>query len=408
MQVYVLNQQSKPLMPCTPAKARRLLRDQKAKVVKRTPFTIQLLYGSSGYKQPITLGIDTGSKVIGLSAVTEKKEVFSGELFLRNDIVELLSNRRAYRNHRRYSKTRYRPIRFLNRVSSKKLGWLAPSVRYKIEAHERIIKKLHEILPISKIIVEVASFDIRKIQNPEIQGRQYQEGPQKDFYNVRAYVLHRDGYKCHGKSGCKNKILQVHHIESRKTGGNAPNNLISLCKECHTAYHNGNLKLNLIRGRSFKDAAFIGIMRKSLVVRLKSCYSVVEETYGYMTKSLRIKSKLEKSHRNDALCITGTPNVSRVSSKFLMKQVRKHNRQIHKSKILKGGIKKRSQAEYIVKGFRLFDKILYKGQELFVVSRRPTGKFVIGNIFNYVRINTTVKNIKLIEHRRTTLFQRIG
>lgn len=406
MQVYVLNQQSKPLMPCTPAKARRLLRDQQAKVVKRTPFTVQLLYGSSGYKQPITLGVDAGSKFVGLSVVTEKKEVFSGELILRRNLSSLIYTKKIYRSSRRSRKTRYRPIRFLNRVKSK--GCLAPSIYNKIDVHTQVIKKLHEILPISKIIVEVASFDIRKIQNPEIQGKQYQEGPQKDFYNVRAYVLHRDGYKCHGKSGCKNKILQVHHIESRKTGGNAPNNLISLCKECHTAYHNGNLKLNLKRDNSNRDSTFMSIISKYLMLRLKLCYPIVEETYGYITKSLRMEAKLDKSHRNDALCITGKPNAKRVSSFFLMKQIRKHNRQIHKGKILKKGRKKRSQLPYKVYGFRLFDKVLYNRQECFVCNRRKTGYFGL-NTLHKGAINNTAKvnEIQKIEKRKTILFEII-
>lgn len=87
MLVYVLNKHGKPLMPCKPSKARKLLKQGKAKIVQREPFTIQLIYGSSGYKQPITLGIDAGSKFIGVSATTEKQELFSAEVELRNDIV---------------------------------------------------------------------------------------------------------------------------------------------------------------------------------------------------------------------------------------------------------------------------------------------------------------------------------
>ena len=78
MLVYVLNQNSQPLMPCSPCKARKLLKQGKAIVFKTEPFTIQLLYGASRYKQIITLGIDAGSKVVGLSATTETKELYSG------------------------------------------------------------------------------------------------------------------------------------------------------------------------------------------------------------------------------------------------------------------------------------------------------------------------------------------
>lgn len=89
----------------------------------------------------------------------------------------------------------------------------------------------------NKIIAEVAALDIQKIINPEISGAEYQQGPQMDFWNVREYVLWRDGHRCRGKDKCTGKILNVHHIESRKTGGDAPGNLITLCEKCHDAYH---------------------------------------------------------------------------------------------------------------------------------------------------------------------------
>lgn len=117
--VYVLHKHGEPLMPCSPGKARLLLKQQKACVVKRTPFTIKLLYGSVGYKQPITLGVDAGSKHVGLSASTEKRELYSEEFTPRNDVVELLSTRRQNRRSRRNRKTRYRAPRFDNRVHSK-------------------------------------------------------------------------------------------------------------------------------------------------------------------------------------------------------------------------------------------------------------------------------------------------
>ena len=138
-------------MPTTPSKARKLLKQGKAKVVKRTPFTIQLLTATGEVKQDITLGMDAGSKTIGLSATTDKDELFSAEVELRNDIVDLLSTRRQNRRTRR-NKLRYRKARFLNRVGSKNKGWLAPSVENKIQTHLKVIDKLRKILPISKKI----------------------------------------------------------------------------------------------------------------------------------------------------------------------------------------------------------------------------------------------------------------
>ena len=410
MLVYVLNKNGKPLMPCSPRKARILLKENKAKVIKREPFTIQLLYGSSGYKQKVNLGVDAGSKHIGLSATTEKKELFAGEVKLRTDIVKLLSTRLQYRRSRRNRTTRYRKARFLNRVRRKHKGWLAPSIENTIYCHLKIIEKLHKILPIYKIIVEVASFDIQKIKNPNISGTEYQQGEQLGFWNVREYVLHRDEHKCQcckGKS--KDKILNVHHIESRKTGGDAPNNLITLCETCHKGYHSGTVKLpkSIKRGASFKDAAFMGIMRWSFYNKLKELYPNVSMTFGYITKNTRIKAGLPKEHYVDARCISGNALAKPLGCYYYYQKVRRNNRQIHKAKILKGGKRKNNQAPFIVKGFRLFDRVKYQRRLYYIFGRRSSGVFDIrtldGEKVNKGSINC--KYLQLINFRKTWLIE---
>ena len=411
MLVYVLNKDKKPLMPCSPRKARVLLKEGKARVIEREPFTIQLLYGSSGYKQKVNLGVDAGSKHIGLSATTKKKELFSAEVKLRTDIVDLLSTRLQYRRSRRNRTTRYRKARFLNRVHSKHKGWLAPSIENKIYCHIKIIEKIHKILPIYKIIVETASFDIQKIKNPSIQGKEYQEGEQLEFWNVREYVLFRDDHNCQcckGKS--KDVRLNVHHIESRKTGGNAPNNLITLCETCHNGYHNGTVKLpkTIKRGMSFKDATFMGIMRWSFYNRLKEIYPNVAMTYGYITKNTRIKAGLSKEHYVDARCISGNALVEPLNCYYYYQKVRRNNRQIHKAKILKGGRRKNNQAPFIVKGFRLFDRVKYNKKLYYIFGRRSSGAFDIrtldGEKVNKGSINC--KYLQLINFRKTWLIER--
>ena len=338
--VFVLNKYGKPLMPTNRhGKVRRMLKDGRAKVVKRTPFTIQLLYDSDNYVQPISLGVDAGSKHIGISATTEKSVLFEADVELRNDIVDNLSTRREARKNRRNRKTRYRKPRFKNRVKSKKSGWLAPSVRQKIDTHLNIIAKVCKILPITKIIVETASFDIQKIKNPEISGKEYQEGDQLDSWNVREYVLSRDNHTCQcckGKS--KDSVLQVHHIESRKTGGDAPNNLITLCKTCHENYHKGKIDLqkSIHRGKSFKDESFMGIMRWAFYDRLKEIYENVTMSFGYITKNCRITHNLPKDHYIDARCISGNPTAKSDNIVYFFRKIRCHNRQIHKSKVRKG------------------------------------------------------------------------
>lgn len=253
--VYVQDIDGKPMMPTTRhGKVRRLLKDNKAVVVNTCPFTIKLTYKTSDYKQEIVLGVDAGTKHVGLSATTKSKELYSGEVILRNDIVELLSTRRESRRTRR-NRLRYRKPRFENRVKSKRLGWVAPSVRHRIDAHIRIINNVCSILPVSRVIVEVAQFDTQKIKNPDISGNEYQEGDQLGFWNVREYVLARDGHKCqHCKGKSKDPILNIHHIESRKTGGDSPSNLITLCETCHKEYHKGNIDLKVKRGKSLRDA----------------------------------------------------------------------------------------------------------------------------------------------------------
>lgn len=173
--VYVISKDGKPLMPTeNHAKVRVFLKEGKAVVVKRTPFTIQLTYETTSYIQDISLGVDAGSKHVGISATTEEKVLYEEEVELRNDMVKLLSDRRELRRARRNRKTRYRKARFDNRKRPE--GWLAPSVRHKIETHLAVIAKVYKILPISKITVETAQFDIQKIKNPDIEGEEYQQG----------------------------------------------------------------------------------------------------------------------------------------------------------------------------------------------------------------------------------------
>ena len=411
--VYVLDINGQPLMPTERhGKVRHLLKDGKAKVINRCPFTIQLLYESTNYTQDITLGVDAGSKHIGLSATTTEKELYAADVELRNDIVKLLSVRRQNRRARR-GRLRYRPARFENRVRSKHKGWLAPSIENKIGSHLKVVENAHKILPITKIVVETASFDIQKIKNPDITGTDYQQGEQLGFWNIREYVFFRDGHVCQcckGKS--KDNVLNVHHIENRQTGGNAPNNLITLCETCHKGYHNGTVKLppRIKRGMSFRDAAFMGIMRWTFYNRLKELYPNVSNTYGYITKNTRIINGLPKEHYVDARCISGNPLAKPLDCAYYQRKVRCHNRQIHKAKILKGGKKRPNQASYTVNGFRLFDKVRYANNEYFVFARRVSGYFDIrdlsGNKVNKGSVNC--KNIRLITPAKYYLTERRG
>ena len=406
--VYVLNIEGKPLMPCSEAKARKLLKQNKAKIYKREPFTVQLLFECENQIQEISLGVDTGNKHIGLSATTHQKELYSADVELRNDIVNLLSTRRENRRTRR-NRLRYRKPRFDNRVSSKRSGWLAPSVLNKIQTHLKVIKDIHKFLPITKIIVETASFDVQKIKNPNISGVEYQQGKQLDFWNVREYVLWRDNHQCqYCKGKSKDSVLNVHHLESRKTGGNSPDNLITLCETCHKKYHSGEIQLKQKRGQTFRDTAFMGIMRWSFYEKLKELYLNVSMTYGYITKNTRIINNLPKEHYIDARCISGNPLAKPLGYYYYQKKVRCHNRQIHKANILKGGKKILNQAPYIVNGFRLFDKVEYNKELYYIFGKRSSGFFDIRKL-DGAKINNgsiSYKKLELIRTRKTILIER--
>lgn len=389
-------------------KVRRLLKNSLAHVVCRIPFTIQLDYDTTDYTQPVSLGVDAGSKHIGISATTSEKELYAADVELRNDIVDKLSTRREQRRTRR-SRLRYRKARFNNRVSSKRKGWLAPSVENKIQTHLTVVEKIHKFLPITNIVVETAAFDIQKINNPSISGSEYQQGEQLDFFNVREYVLFRDNHTCqHCKGKSKDKVLNVHHIESRKTGGDSPNNLITLCETCHKAYHRGEFELNVKRGKSFRDAAFMGIMRWGFYDRLKNIYPNVSMTFGYITKNTRITNNLPKDHYVDARCISGNPMSKPLGYYFYQKKVRCQNRQIHKANFLKGGRKKLNQAPFLVKGFRLFDLVEYQKDLYYIFGRRSSGSFDIrkldGTKVNKGSINC--KHLRLIATRKSILIEK--
>ena len=406
MYVYVLSKSGKPLMPTKRlGKVRHMLKDGMAKVVQRTPFTIQLTYDSKEFTQDISLGVDAGSKTVGLSATTDEDELYASNVILRNDIVKLLSDRRALRSSRRNRKRRYRQARFNNRVKSKKKGWLAPSVLNKIGTHLKVIENVYKILPITKLVVEIASFDIQKIKNPDISGEEYQQGEQLGFWNVREYVLFRDNHECqccHGKS--KDKVLNVHHIESRKTGGNTPDNLVTLCETCHHKYHQGEIKLNLKRGKSYRDATFMGIMRWALYNKLQELYSNVHLTYGYITKNIRIENNLPKDHYIDARCISGNSQATPLGYVYYQKKVRCHNRQIHKLTISKGGERKKNQSPKYVFGYQLFDEVSLPGNKIgFIYGRRLRGSFDIRDIFGNKIKEITYKKIKLIKSRENII-----
>ena len=123
MLAYVLNQHGKPLMPCSPATARHLLKQGKAKVVRRDPFTIKLRFGSSGYRQEVVAGMDTGSKTVAAAGIAGGKVVYQAEITLRDDVSGKMQQRAMLRRGRRNRKTRYRRMPTTGRPCGPMAGW---------------------------------------------------------------------------------------------------------------------------------------------------------------------------------------------------------------------------------------------------------------------------------------------
>lgn len=402
MLVYVLNKEGNPLMPCKPRKARKLLEDGKAKVVRRTPFTIKLLYGSTGYKQTVVAGMDTGSKVIGCAAITNGKVVYQSEVKLRNDIKKKMERRAIYRRNRRGRKTRYRKARFLNRRNSIKTGRLPSSIKSKIQSHLREKKQVEAILPVTYWKVETASFDVHKIVNPDISATDYQDGRQKGFYNTKAFVLDRDGYKCQSRQNVKHsEKLHVHHIIFRSQGGsNEPDNLITLCETCHRALHNGEFEIKGNKNKT-RHATQASIVKSQLSKDWE-----FTETFGYETKFKRETIlSIPKTHYNDAVAICCEEGELVEQSSTLYKKV-------HVSKgdyqLSKGSRSEKRIPVGKLYGLRKYDLISTEKGIGYVKGKRSSGYFAIMDIDgNSISASVTVKkDCKRLQARNTTLTRK--
>jgi len=308
MLVYVRNKDGKKLMPCKPAKARKLLRDGKAKVVNRCPFTIQLQWDCEENVQEVIVGIDKGGSVTGFSCVANGKILMSGEIHHRTDIKDKMDARRANRRNRR-SRKWYREKRFLNRASSKRSGCLPPSIKAQSEEVIRVVRKID--LPISHIVVEDVQVDISRLNNPDLYGKAYQESNRLDE-NLRIATLMRDGYQC---TQCEKKNIQLdaHHIIWKEDGGkDTIENLITLCKSCHDKVHRGKLELDVEGVSGFKDIIAQRTMQgKTYLYQALSKIADVSKVFGYQTSEYRKSLGLPKSHCIDALCVATLREVYR-------------------------------------------------------------------------------------------------
>jgi 5-methylcytosine-specific restriction endonuclease McrA len=340
--VFVLDDNKFSLMPCTPARARILLSKKQAAVFKTYPFTIILKNKSGNKKQDIQIKIDQGSKETGIALVANFKRgkavIFAANLLHKgHSVSEKLTSRAASRRSRRSRKTRYRKPKWLNSMSKKQLlhinqrpkGWFPPSIVSRLDNITNFCKKVKRLSPLNYISVENVRFDIQLMENPNIQGVEYQQGTLFEK-EIKEYLLHLFKHKCGYCNGLsKDPILEKEHILARsKKGANRISNLALACRTCNV--HKGNLlpeewlkilkksksksKINIERYKRFskiikgikpslRDASIINAIRYKLVEELRQFNLPIELGSGGLTKFNRTNQKLPKEHWIDAACI---------------------------------------------------------------------------------------------------------
>lgn len=400
MGVFVKSMRGEPLMPTTERKARILLREKKAEIVGYTPFTIQLQYPTGEAVQPVDVGVDTGARHMGIAVTSGRRVCFRARIDLRQDVHGLLETRKALRHGRRNRKTRYRPARFRNR--RKPDGWLPPSIQSRLDNQSMWIDRIRALLPDPQLHIEVGKFDPAKMINPGLEGDQYQQGPAAGYHDVRYFVFARDNYTC---QVCKRKggILQTHHIVHRSNGGtDRADNLITVCKDCHThANHQpgGILYRWQEKGkkvRPYREPTFMNILRRRICER----YPDARITYGSVTASARTALHLPKSHTNDAIAISGIPAIARnAEQELFIIQVRTKKRSLHEATARKGrgtnpdgsrrkntGQKREKKNTPQCKRFRLSDKVRTDdGRTGHITGFTGSNAYIVGADGRYIR-----------------------
>lgn len=329
--VFLIDTNKRPLDPIHPAQARQLLRNGKAAIFRKFPFTLILKESRPDAPvQPLRIKIDPGAKYTGIAIVNDAlgSVVFAAELQHRGfAIKESLLSRRQLRRGRRNRKTRYRKPRFDNRLRPE--GWLPPSLMSRVHNIDTWVKRLSKYAPITAISQELVKFDSQILQNPDIQGNEYQQGTLAG-YETRQYLLEKWGRDCAycGKPGLK---LQVEHIHPRAKGGsNRISNLTLSCESCNLKKGTRDIKdflkkepekLNKILAQAKKpmaDTAAVNATRFKLLETLKATGLPVETGSGGLTKFNRTNQNLEKTHWIDAACVgKSTPNLNIKSVKVL-------------------------------------------------------------------------------------------
>ncbi|WP_037371366.1 RNA-guided endonuclease IscB [Salipiger mucosus] len=319
--VLVLDDGRRPLSPTSPARARQLLRDGKAAVFRRYPFTIILKRKvPDAEPAPVEVKIDPGSKVTGLALVQGDKVIWGGELThrghqIRDRLQMRRERRRGRRNKLRYRKPRYRTKAQINNAGRKReKGWLAPSLMHRVETIMTWMDRFCRYAPAASIAMELVRFDLQQMQNPEISGVEYQQGDLAG-YEVKEYLLAKWGRKC-AYCGAEGRPLEVEHIQPRSRGGsNRVSNLTLACEPCNQKKGNRPVE-DFLSGRPdllarirkqakqpLRDAASVNSTRWVLINALKLTGLPVTTGTGGRTKYNRKRMGWPKAHWLDAAAV---------------------------------------------------------------------------------------------------------
>jgi hypothetical protein len=409
MHVYVRNQDGMPLMPCTPAKARKLLQAGRAKVVERCPFTIQLGWQCEGHVQEVTLGIDKGSHVTGLCCVGNGESLLAAEIHHRLDVKEKMDARRNNRKNRRARKW-HRAPRFNNRASSKRSGRLPPSVKANVEEVIRVVKQIP--LPIRQIFIEDVQVDIARLNNPTLRGSQYQDPTRLDE-NLRIACLMRDGYSCQ-QCGKRKGRLEAHHIIFREHGGkDTLSNLLTLCEACHHKLHEGKISLKVTGVSGHLDQIAQRTMQGKtyLYATLGGAISL-STVFGYETAAYRKHLDLPKTHLIDALCIatlsTGekvlVPQTNIYHIGFRPRQTRRQYHDLPR----KGQGRVQYQVNDELEGFRKGDLVRVKGTYVKQVNSIYSNGYLAFQRVKGEPFQARPKDCQLLERGRTVVWEKVA
>ncbi|MGK7946173.1 MAG: RNA-guided endonuclease IscB [Microcystaceae cyanobacterium] len=393
--VLVLNANKDPVNPVHPAQARRLLTERKAAVFRRYPLTIILKKEITQTPDPITLKLDPGSRVTGISLVQGNRVIWGAELSHRGQqIKDALTSRRQLRRSRRNRKTRYRQPRFLNRKRSE--GWLAPSLIHRVFTTLTWVKKLIKFATIDSITMELVRFDTQALDRPEISGIEYQQGKLMG-YELREYLLEKFNRACQ-YCGAKNVPLQVEHIVPKSKGGsNRVSNLTLACEPCNRAKGNQDIQDFLLdkpdllariikqAKAPLKDAAAVNSTRWALFNSLQELGLPVTRSSGGETKFNRLRLNLNKAHWIDSACVGEIPDnlVLKTAQPLLIKSTGHGTRQMCRTNQYGFPIRYVPRFKF-VKGFQTGDIVkamVTKGKKMGTyvgrVAVRSTGSFNI-------------------------------